>query len=66
MRGMNTYVHKSRETSRCSGQRHDVPKSNISNVVMLRSNVQRHDVPEHVEVYCRDVEANVTTLQRGL
>ena len=39
MRGMNTYVHKSRETSRHSGQRHNVPEIYIDNIATLRSNV---------------------------
>ena len=36
---MNFHVHKNRATSRCSGQRHDVPESHSSNVATLRSNV---------------------------
>ena len=34
---MNALVHKNKATSRCSGQRHDVPKSFICNVAMFET-----------------------------
>ena len=52
---MNVSVHKSRATSRCSGQRHDVPESHLSqrrDVEIQRRDIeiQFHDIPEHVAI----------------
>ena len=45
-------------------QRRNVPKSHLSQLRDVE--IQRHDVPEHVEIQRRGVKANVVTLQRGL
>ena len=61
---MNVRVHKNKATSRCSGQRHDVPESHMSNVATLRSNVatfqwirlQTSRCSSECKFQCRDVE----------